>query len=101
MTLGQTLPEGTTCVTDVHLGVLCSSAPELVPGFLNGGVVVLHHDVGIPHFLDISLKTEACPHVCGEVLPSGLRDRGADDGVQARHDSRICAIMKSSWPVSL
>ena len=51
--------------------------------------------------LFISLRNEAFPPVCGTAHPSGLRDRGADDGVHAQHDPRISAIMQSSLPVSL
>ena len=86
-----TLPEGTIYVAGVHLGVVCSSPFGLVLGFSNGLFTVLV----------IILRTKACPHVCGEAHYSGLRDRGADDGVHAQHDSRISAIMKLSWPVSL
>ena len=31
-----------------HLGVVCSSPPELVLGFLNGGAILAHDNVGIP-----------------------------------------------------
>ena len=45
------------------------------------------------------MRNEAFPPVCGTAHPSGLRDRGADDGVHAQHDPRISAIMQSSLRV--
>ena len=81
------------------------SSPAQVQGFLNGGALLSRHDVAIPQMpLNGSghqFEVEACPHVCGEAHPSGLRDRGADDGVHALHEPRSTPIMKSSWRVSV
>ena len=78
VTLGNNTSQGHDVRGGVRLGVVCSSPPT----FLNGGVILPHHDVARPQsFFTVLVVSLRCPHVCGEGHPSGLRGHGADDGV--------------------